>query len=94
MSDLVVFVALSLYGYNVSPLKRAQDLVDHFEKRGLPCSELEVLLEIFLDPHHNQFLGTTLAAPTAEIYVEQAMERYGKEAEERVQANMRYWPPF
>jgi len=82
-APIVVAVALSLYGFNVSPVERAQKLYDHFEGA---CAELSDLITILSD--RGQFAATELAMPTALVYVEHAMERYGEEAAQRVAANL------
>lgn len=82
-SPLEVAMALSLYSYNVSPVERAQKLYDHFQG---DCVELEDLVNIIMLEPAN--LATALAAPTAKVYVDHALDRYGVEALERVVANL------
>ena len=78
---LVAATAMSLYKYNVSPIERATKLYDHFS--GL-CAEMHELLELV----ENFNWATEMAAPTALWYQQHAMDKYGREAEERVQVNL------
>lgn len=80
---LVVAVALSLWGYNVSPGRRAEQLIA--ETNG-ECGDMEDLLRI-MQRHGNAV--TELDIPTAEVYVQQALVRYGDEARRRVEAGRR-----
>ena len=81
MTDhLVAATAMSLYIYNVSPGERAEKLYDHFS--GM-CAEPEELLRCV--DHHSW--ATEMAAPTAFWYLQHAMDKYGSEAEQRVQVN-------
>lgn len=85
-SPLETAVALSLYGFNVSPVDRAQAIYDYFEGA---CADLAELVEIL---HlRGQFAATELAMPSAQVYVRQALNRYGEEARNRVRANLG-WP--
>ena len=77
-----VAVALSLYGFNVSPGERAEKLYKHFDGN---CAELEDLLRI-MDKKVG-YAATELAPPTAEVYVIHALEKYGEEAREHVRIN-------
>ncbi len=77
-----VGVALSLYGFNVSPFERAQRLYDHFKG---DCAELDTLVGKFTDL--TAYAMTELAPPTAEVYVIHALARYGGEAKEYVRVN-------
>ncbi len=79
-TPLEVAIALSLYFYNVSPLERAQRLYDHFDGA---CDELHSLTWTC----GMAWVVTDLPYPTAKVYVQHALERYGKEARERVQIN-------
>lgn len=78
-----VAMALSLYGYNVSPGERAWKIHKHFAG---DCAEPEDLLAIMETPRL-AFAATELAAPSAAVYIEQALDRYGQEARERCEAN-------
>ena len=82
-SPIEVAVALSLYGYNVSAAERAQRLWDHFQG---DCAELYDLLGMMASSRVG-FAATELAYPTAAVYVEHALDRYGDEAQERVRVN-------
>ncbi len=77
-----VGVALSLYGFNVSPVERAKLLFDHF--RG-DCAEPGTIVETLTNK--TAYVMTELAPPTAEVYVIQALARYGDEAKEYVRIN-------
>ena len=72
-----VAVALSLYGFNVSQGERAEKLYKHFDG---DCAEPEDLLRRMTD-----MLAFTL--PTAEVYVIQALEKYGQAARDHVRVN-------
>lgn len=78
---LVAAVAMSLYKYNVSPGERAEKLVEHFGER---CAEPRELLRLVNDFNW----ATEMAAPTALVYMDHALEKYSREAEERVQINL------
>lgn len=80
-SPLAVAIALSLYGYNVSPHERAQKLYDHFKGA---CAEVDELADILV--RHCGYEATTLAQPTARVYVQHALDRYGQEACSRIYA--------
>ena len=77
-SALEVGIALSLYGYNVAPLERAEKLYRHFDGA---CAEVADLLEILLE--RPAYVMTEFAFPTAAVYVEHALQRYGHEAREQ-----------
>jgi hypothetical protein len=79
-SPIEVAIALSLYGYNISPGERAEKLYRHFDG---DCAEPIDLLAMMETPRL-AFAATELAYPTAEVYVQHALERYGGEARRRV----------
>ena len=76
-------IALSLYGYNVSPGLRAERLYEHFAGA---CAEPEELLDC-MQGKRLSFAATEMAFPTAEVYVRHALLKYGQEARARVRAN-------
>lgn len=85
-SPIEVAVALSLYAFNSHPYDRAQKLYDHFAG---DCAEIEDMYNIL-----NKSVGyatTEFAFPTAEVYVQHALEKYGKEAVERVRVNKEFY---
>lgn len=82
-SPIEVAIALSLYAYNVSPGVRAEKLYDHFAGN---CAEPMELLDIL--QRRGAYAATELAFPTAQVYVEHSLEKYGREARERVRANL------
>ncbi len=88
-TPLEAAVAVSLYGYNFSPIWRARELHDHFEG---DCANMTDLLDILSGPRL-AFWATELAAPTAEIYLKHALDTYGDEARERLAANLQSSPP-
>lgn len=77
-----VAVALSLYGYNVSPVERASRLHDHFKGK---CATPEDLVHKLTNM--TAYAATELAPPTAELYVAHALEKYGEEARNHVRIN-------
>lgn len=79
---ITVAVALSLYGYNVPPIERARKLYDHFDGA---CWEVEELVDTLLN--RKGYEATELPFPTANVYVQHALERYGREASTRVTMN-------
>ncbi len=81
-TPIEVAVALALYGYNVSPLKRALKIHEHFEGH---CADLDDLVRTLTD--FTAYAATELAPPTASLYVQHALERYGKEAINRCSVN-------
>lgn len=78
-------IALSLYGYNVSAEFRAHRLWDHFDGE---CAEIEELVEVL--SMRGAYAVTELAYPTAKLYVQHALDRYGNEAKSRAAANEIY----
>ncbi len=85
-TPIEVAVAMSLYAYNVSSGERARKLYDHFDGN---CAEFHDLANILT--HTPAYAATELAMPTASVYVDHALERYGEEARERVRVNMGGW---
>ncbi len=82
-TPLEVAVALSLYAYNVSGGERAQKLYDHFEGR---CMEIgDMVVSLVTSPC---YVVTEFPMPTAAIYVQHALEKYGEEAINRVKINL------
>ncbi len=77
---LVNGIAMSLYQYNVNSFERADKLYRHF---GGACEEVR-LMQLLVD-HKNW--ATEMAYPTAAAYLAHAIERYGSEALDRVEAN-------
>lgn len=67
------YIAMSLYQYNVNAFDRATRLYEHF--RG-NCAEMPELLR-WVDSKH---WSTEMPYPTAKVYAEHAVERYGPEA--------------
>lgn len=80
---MVIAIALSLYGYNVGPYERAKKLYDHF---GGDCMEIDDLVTI-MNSSRLAFAATELPYPTAEVYIVHALEKYGREAIERMMVN-------
>ena len=80
---LMAAVAVSLYSFNVPVTTRADKLYDHF---GGACAEAEDIAEALV--RYGPNWATALAAPTALIYIQHAMARYGEEAEHRVTVNL------
>ena len=79
-SPIEVCIAVSLYMYNVAPLERATKLHNHFEGNCYPLMELVKMVD-------SAYWATEMPYPTAAVYVQHALERYGKEAEIRAQMN-------
>jgi hypothetical protein len=75
-----IAVALSLYAYNVAPFTRAQAVYDHFDG---DCAEPDDLIRAV----SSGYAATELAPPSAAVYVDQALAKYGEEAAEQNRAN-------
>ncbi len=80
-NELAICIAMSLYQYNVSPFERAEKLYAEFN--GV-CAEIDDLISMV----DNKNWATEMAAPTALKYLEHGLEKYGKEARERVEINL------
>lgn len=80
-SPIEVATALSLYGFNLAPSLRAQKLYDHFEGDCADLSDLMAYMEDYGSA------ATGMAYPTALVYVQHALDRYGEEAVHRVYVN-------
>lgn len=79
-TPIVVAIALSLYTFNVDPTTRATAIYEYFEG---DCMELEDLITVLLEKPH--LIATELPYPSAKIYVDQALKRYGEEAKKRAE---------
>lgn len=77
-TPVAVAIALSLYSYNVSAFVRSKKLYEHFNG---DCMLLDDLTTLLLDQKGIEV--TELPFPTAEVYVQHALEKYGEEAEDR-----------
>lgn len=77
-SPIVVAIALSLYAYNVSAQERAEKLYRHFDGN---CLEMDDMNRLLVDA--SACAATGLPYPTAKVYVQHALERYGEEAAKR-----------
>ncbi|KKL13517.1 hypothetical protein LCGC14_2524980 [marine sediment metagenome] len=82
-SPIEVAVAMALYGYNVNPADRAAKIYNHFKGH---CAELYDLVHIL--SFSTAYAATELAMPSAALYVQHALEKYGEEARNRVKVNM------
>ncbi len=80
MPPIVVSMALSLYAFNVRVAERARKLLDHFKGECMDLDELEDILQT-----RGAYAATELPYPTALVYVQHAMERYGDEARKRAE---------
>lgn len=81
-TPIEVAVALSLYAYNVDAGTRAHRLYDHFQGACLDSDDMIDLLQ-----RKSAYAATELPYPTAKVYVEHALARYGQEARERCAIN-------
>ena len=86
-SPIEIAIALSLYGFNVSSTERATKLWDHFNGDCAHIVELERICET-----RHGYAATEFAYPTAKLYVQHALDRYGDEARERVRINAIHSP--
>ena len=77
---VVSAIAMSLYMYNVNSFERADALYGHFKGN---CAEMFELIQLV----DSKYWATEMAFPTATIYLRHAIERYGDEAWNRVEAN-------
>jgi hypothetical protein len=77
-TPIVVVTALSLYAFNVGPCERANKLHAHFAG---DCLDIEELIRILVEEGAS-VIGQ-LPYPTAKVYIDHALERYGQEAEHR-----------
>jgi hypothetical protein len=82
MDPMVVATALSLYAYNVSPSTRANNLYDHFQGN---CMEYDNIYEILV--HRDAYAATALPYEIASVYIENALNMYGEEADRRCKIN-------
>lgn len=83
LEPLDVAVALSLYAYNVNSHERAKLVYDYFDGE---CMELSDMISLF--DKCPAYIATELPAPSARVYVDQAIKRYGEEARNRNQINL------
>ncbi len=77
---LVNAMAMSLYAYNINTFERADALYRHFKGNCAEMSELCWMVD-------SKNWATEMAGPTAALYLEHAIARYGDEAWTRVEAN-------
>src|ERR1700692_1447106 len=84
-SPIVVAIALSLYGYNVSAGERANRLYQHFNGE---CMDEVEMIDLF-QGRRAAYVATELPYPTALVYVQHAMDRYGKEAQHRAEVEVK-----
>ena len=82
-TPLQVAVALSLYAYNVDSVTRAKAIYQHFDGE---CLEMEELIALF--EKNRAWICTELPAPSAAVYVQQALARYGDEAVRRTRSGL------
>ena len=82
-SPIEVAVAMSLYSYNVCAADRGAKLYNHFKGH---CADLYWIVHTL--SFGGAYAATELAMPTAAMYVQHALERYGEEARNQVKVNM------
>lgn len=83
MNDLLTAaVAMSLYQYNVAPHEKAGKLTEHFNRSCADFDDLVYLVE-------SRNWATEMAMPTAEVFLQHALDRYGQEAKHRVEINLK-----
>lgn len=80
-SPIETAIALALYGYNVSEVERAEKIYKHFDGYCLGMGDLVLYMT---------HAPTALPFPSAEVYVQHALEKYGEEAKRRVQMEREY----
>ncbi len=80
-TPIEVAIALSLYAYNVPATDRAFLIYDYF---GGDCMDRYDLVSIMLNTGS---VVTELPYPSAVVYVQQALDKYGAEAVRRVKMN-------
>ena len=73
-------IAVSLYQYNVNSFERADKIFQHFNGE---CADMHELVRLV--DHKNW--ATEMALPTAKLYLQHALDRYGVEATERRRSN-------
>ena len=79
-TPIEVAIALSLYGFNVTSHERARKLDDQFKG---DCADVDEMARAV----NGGSAATELPYPTAKVYVQHALHRYGQEARRRVRAN-------
>lgn len=77
-SPIEVAIALALYGYNVSAYQRASKIYEHFNGNCPDMGDLEMYMMEYGSA------ATAMPFPSAEAYVDHALEKYGEEAKQRV----------
>jgi hypothetical protein len=78
-SPIEVATALALYGYNVGAVERAEKIYKYFDSN---CADMDDLVRCMMNYGS---AAIALPFPSAEIYVQHALEKYGEEAKRRVQ---------
>jgi hypothetical protein len=69
-------IAMSLYMYNVSSGERAHKLYQHFDGACAEPPELQRWVD-------SPYWATEMPLPTARVYLDHAVMRYGEEARRR-----------